>query len=118
MFKLIKKCEFNCHKWDQNKEKRLMFNKILSDIKQRVNAEVERHQIILCTVEIYRINIWQITKVVINTETEMNVISQYFTIKLNLQLLSDMKLSISKWINNQKTYYYDVYMMKICAINN
>ena len=57
MFKLIKECKFNCYKWDQDKEKKLAFNEILLNIKQRVNAKVEKHQIILCIIEIYEINI-------------------------------------------------------------
>ena len=58
MLKFIKKCEFNYYKWDQDKKKRLIFNKILLNIKWKVNAEVKKHQIILYTTEIYKINIW------------------------------------------------------------
>ena len=83
-----------------------MFNEILLNIKWKINTEIKKHQIILCTAEIYRINTWQITEMIMNTEAEINVILQHFTTELNLQLLSDMKLLISKWINNQKTYCY------------
>ena len=33
MFKLVKKCEFNYYKWDQDKKKKSAFNEVLLNTK-------------------------------------------------------------------------------------
>ena len=60
---------------------------------------------------------WKNTEATLNTEAEMNIISQHFAIKLELKFMKNVKLSQSKWINKQIMFYYSAYQMIIWAMN-
>ena len=71
----------------------------------------------MCSISVQERSSWKDTKATLNTEAEVNVISQHFTMKLELKLIKNVKLPQPKWINKQTMFYYDIYQVTIQATN-
>ena len=82
-------------------------------VKQRAVVNVAQNQSIVCPVSVQEKSKWKNIKITLNTEAEVNVISQYFAMKLKLKFMKNVKLSQSEWINKQTVFCYNVYQMII-----
>ena len=81
--------------------------------KQRAVVNVIQNQSIMCPVLVQESLRWRDTKTTLNTEAEMNIISQCFAIKLKLKFMKNVELPQPEWINKQIIFCYNVYQMTI-----
>ena len=56
---------------------------------------------------------WKDTEAILNTEAEVNVISQHFAMELKLKSIKDVKLPQPEWINKQTMFCYSAYQVTI-----
>ena len=71
----------------------------------------------MCSVSVQKGSKWKDTVIILNTEAEVNVISQCFTMKLELKFIKNVKLSQPEWINKQTVFCYSIYQVTIWAMN-
>ena len=73
-----------------------MLTEVLTGAKQRALINVIQDQSIVCPVSVQKRSRWKDIKVTLNTEAEMNVISQHFAIELELKSMKNVKLPQSE----------------------
>ena len=67
----------------------------------------------MCPISVQKRLKWKNTEVILNTGTEVNIISQCFAIKLKLKSMKNVKLSQPEWINKQTMFCYRAYQATI-----
>jgi len=92
----------------QDFEKRQAFNEHFKSLRKK-------QEVLFVKILIYKEHVIQKdqkieTKIYMNINVKMNVISQRFIIKQSMSLLN-VDLSRFIWMNDQNVYYYDVYKM-------
>ena len=70
-----------------------MLTEVPADAKQRAVVDVVQDQSIVCPISVQERSRWKDTKATLNTEAEVNVISQCFAMKLELEFMKDVELS-------------------------
>ena len=69
----------------------------------------------MCPVSVQEGSRWKDTEATLDTGVEVNIISQYFAMELELKPMKNVKLPQSEWINKQTMFCYDAYQVIIQA---